>query len=140
MAALYYFQENSWGLSLPQDVERVAGTGDCTSVHATSPKELRVCCTHAPWEAEEPGLRAFHHDEIQFAQGAGDRASRLGAQESFQGAPTPSPPLGTLTEKAQVQETRLVVSMLDTSTFSSARNFLEGTHACTLPLPDRSNI
>lgn len=87
MAALYYFQENSWGLSLPQDVERVAGTGDCTSVHATSPKELRVCCTHAPWEAEEPGLRAFHHDEIQFAQGAGERQVDLGHRKASRGPP-----------------------------------------------------
>lgn len=83
MAAVYYFKENFWGLSPPGHVERVAGTGDCTSVPATFHKELRVFSTHALWEAEEPGLRSFHHHEIEFAQGAEDRATRLGAQESF---------------------------------------------------------
>lgn len=85
------------------------------------------------------GLRSFHHHEMQFTQGAEDRATRLGAQESFQEALTPSSPLGTLTGKAEVQE-RSLVSMLDTTTFSSAQIFLEGTHACTLPLLDRRNI
>lgn len=140
MAAVHYFQENSWGFSLPRDVERVAGT---ETAPRSPPPPTRSSECAAPMLLGKQKSQASGPSTIMKSSSLREQRTGqpdLGHRKASRGAPTPSPPLGTLTGKAEVQETRLVMSMLDTSTFSSARIFLEGTHACTLPSPDRSNI